>query len=111
MPKNRPYYISTFLDLVGPTHLWPNAIRPLICQKRHLTNKERFTVIMFLSANGVNPLLQQEFFKDIFNFDQGAWRQIEWLYDDAIRYRGKYKAWNVFEGRTVPVFILDRRYW
>jgi len=62
---------------------WPNAISSLVYHKIHLTNPERFKVIVFFLGNGMSPEQVCDFFRITVNgfqqYDAQAWRQINWV--------------------------------
>lgn len=96
MPRRE--WLINFQDLIGPSGQWPRAIRPLFFARNHLTNRERFTVVIFLLANGVNPVLIREFFSEVFPGDN--WRyHVDYL---IRRYpSSNWMAWNVALNRSV----------
>lgn len=94
-----PHYVKLFRELVGWEKDWPRRLRNLIIETRHLRNQDRFTVVVFLLANGVGPDILRQFFDRCFNFDRAAWSQIEWV---ITNYPNKsWKAWNVALQRSI----------
>lgn len=84
---------------VGPVDHWPHAVSRLALTERHLDNQGRFTVAVFLLANGVPPDAVRNYFEFRFRFDAAAWRQLNWIIH---RYPGSnWRAWNVMLGRSI----------
>ena len=93
-------YFVLLQDLVGKSHRWPRAIQHMVFRQTHLNNQERFSVIVFLYRNGVDPCIIRDFFSECYQFDCAAWRQINWVVRELEHGRG-WKQWNVFLGRSV----------
>ena len=72
----------------------------MVFQKQHLNNPERFTVIVFLYRNGVNPVVIKDFFSECYNFDAAAWRQINWVVLE-LEHGRDWRQWNVVLQRSV----------
>ena len=92
-------YLVILQDLVGPSHRWPRSLRRMVFAQLHLNNTDRFTVIVFLYRNGVNPVIIKEFLS-CYNFDTAAWRQIDYVVHALEQGRG-WRQWNVALQRSV----------
>ena len=93
-------YLVVLQDLVGASHRWPRAIQRMVFQKQHLNNPERFTVIVFLYRNGVNPAIIRDFLSECYRFDAAAWRQINYVLRELEQGRD-WKQWNIVLKRSV----------
>ena len=93
-------YIVLLQDLVGKSHKWPRAIQRMVFQQRHLNNQDRFTVMVFLYRNGVNPVVIKDFFSECYRFDAAAWRQINWVVRE-LEHGKDWTQFNVVLDRTV----------
>ena len=93
-------YVKLLQDLVGSSHKWPRAIQRVVFGQTHLTNPERFTVIVFLYRNGVNPVIIKDFFSECYHFDAAAWRQINYVLRELEQGRD-WKQWNIVLKRSV----------
>lgn len=94
-----PQWYSYLVRVVGTLADWPRSLVPLVLDRRHLSNQERFTVTVFLLANGVPPDAVRHYFRFRFNFDVEAWRQITWVINN---YPGsQWRAWHVGERRSI----------
>lgn len=61
-PRLKRYqYMKMFQEVIGPSNAWPNKIRFYLYGNAHLNNQQRFTVVVFLMANGINPELIMDF--------------------------------------------------
>lgn len=96
---NLPKYVKQFQELVGPSKLWPRQIRSLVFSQKHLNNKQRFTVTVFLLANGVSAYIIQAYFQTCFYFDSQAWRQIKWIIQKYPT--SNWKQWNVALNKSI----------
>ncbi|MEY3324803.1 MAG: hypothetical protein RLZ11_1117 [Bacteroidota bacterium] len=95
----RQKHLRLFIDLIGPSKDWPTQIRMLLFGAKHLTNQQRFSCTVFLLANGISPRQIREFYAQTFNFDQSAWRQIDWI---ITKYpTSNWKQWNVMMQRSI----------
>lgn len=93
------HYVKLLQEIVGPSKDWPRAISYLCFSARHLKNRDRFTVIVFLLTNGVSPGMVKEFFDRVYSFDRQAWSHIDWIIKN---YPTKnWKAWNVALQKTI----------
>lgn len=72
---------------------WPRKLSHLYYDRKHLTNPERFMLTVFFLVNGMQPghiIIVMSKFK---NFDNVAWRQINWIINnypkklDCMEYR------------------------
>ena len=96
-PKASPIkreYLILLQDLVGRSHKWPRAIQGMVFGQTHLNNPERFTVIVFLYRNGVNPVVIRDFLSECYHFDAAAWRQINHVLTELQRGQ-RWSQWNV----------------
>jgi len=94
----KSYYLKSFQELAGAQRLWPWAIKRVIYGQQHLSNTDRFKVIVFLRGNGVPREMINHFFEDCFSFDSAAWRQINWVQD---KFPHTWTYWDVTLGRSV----------
>jgi hypothetical protein len=99
MKKSRQSYMKDFIDLIGPSKLWPHQIRLKLFSSKHLNNRDRFACTIFLLCNGVNPRLIREFYHDCFNFDAEANRHINYLIDKYPT--SNWKQWNVALNKSI----------
>lgn len=95
---NKQFY-STLNDIVGPSHKYPNAIRKIIYEKKHIRNQDRFTVTCFFLANGLNPQVFGPWMMRRYKLDKAAGRQINWIINKYPT--SKWKAWNVAHNKSV----------
>ena len=93
-------YVVLLQDLVGNSSRWPLTLQRLVFAQKHLTNPERFTVMVFLYRNGVDPALIREFFLDCYFFDAAAWRQINFVLD-RLENGARWRQWNVVLQRSI----------
>ena len=93
-------YVVLFQELVGKSYRWPRTIRDMVFAQHHLNNKERLTVIVFLYRNGVNPSVVRGFFLQCYDFDDCAWRQIDYVLRQLDKGVG-WKQWNVVLGCSI----------
>lgn len=94
----RQQHLKLFIELIGPSKLWPQQIRINMFGAKHLSNKERFQVTVFLLTNGISPYQIKQYFQDSFRFDRDAWRQIDWVINKYPNSR--WTQWNVAMGRS-----------
>lgn len=94
-----PYYVKLFREHIGWEKDWPRKIRVLLLETRHLRNQDRFTVIVFLLANGIAPNIVRQYFDRCFSFDRSAWSQIDWVIKAYPT--SNWKAWNVALQKSV----------
>lgn len=94
----RRYFVQV-QNLIGRTHLWPQAIRNTLLTKPHLTNVDRFKVVIFFLCNGVSPQLIKSLLYSKFTFDQDAQRHIEYL---ITKYpTSRWTAWNIAMNKSI----------
>lgn len=91
-------YLRHLLSDFPKSHLWPKAIRDAF-YKKHMNNTERFKVVVFFLANGVEPRVLMQALAEKFKFDKEAWRQIRWIVDKYPT--SNWKAWNIAERRSI----------
>jgi hypothetical protein len=72
----------------------PRRIDEMIFVKTHLSHMERFTVVCFMLQNHVPPVVVRSFF-ELGNYDQSAWRQINWLLSKWGTPSWRWKQWEV----------------
>jgi len=63
-------------DIIGKSHKWPKYYRELFFESKKLYYKTRFTLVIFLLGNGVNPDLIYQYLDSKFDFDGAADKQI-----------------------------------
>lgn len=98
MFRSRREAFKSLNEVLGDQRAWPVAIRYAI-HKKHMSNQDRFKVIVFLLCNGVSPTWILAFFQAVGNYDQAAYRQINWI---IVHYPHKnWKAWNLTLRRSV----------
>ena len=92
-------YRKSLIETIGPSCLWPTAIRLTIFGARHLKHRESFIVVVFCLCNGVDTELLHQWFEECYQFDAAAWRHRRWLigtYPTSV-----WVQWNVHQGRTL----------
>ena len=89
------------IDIIGPINKWPKAIRRLFW-KKNWNHEERFKIVIFIYINGLNPTILYDWiqvYKNISN--RNAWCHLRYLlqiFEEGIKYRKKYWAFNVTAG-------------
>lgn len=93
MFRNRTEALDYLFSHFFPPRDWPRGIWALIKKPRHLSNKQRFILVVFWLNNGLHPDVIVEIFHAFGGYDQSAFRQVNWIIRQYPT--SKWTSWNI----------------
>lgn len=93
----KPAVLKQVQERIGSSNNWPWAIKRVVYEKTHMSNPERFKVIVFFYVNGMPPYEIRWFFQELYGFDEEGWRHVNWVIDNVQTkvLNNKWHAWDM----------------